>query len=462
MSNKPRATLSVQWHITSKCGKRCRHCYMYESERYKTEIENQLPFSDMLHVLDDIADFEEKWKFDVNGFFITGGDPVLNPDYVPLLEELHRRGKNVYIMGNPETLTSEILDFFRDVGVRQVQLSLDGLRDTHDFYRGVGNFDTTIQALELLDAHDVPGTIMFTLTGENKDQLIPLIRYLAAETKAKGFAFDLVCGVGNAKNIEIELTKEDVYQCLSSYLQEKQRLRQEGCPMRLSEKPKFFQLLHYDQDDFYPYDTDDFSAIGGCYVGFTCYTILADGSVAACRRFPTIIGKMPEQKMEDIFLGNPLLKKFRRASSYQVCGECRFFKSCRGCPAVTFGYTENPFSENPLCFKDMLNKRSVAMSWFSPPMNTSKTKEAEFVRSMLHNQYAADYSEFTAKDDVILLIGTLLGSKAERKLFLRDPDEYVKINGILLSRKDIAYICYYLNCVQQNRIPNPIKYALDL
>lgn len=461
MANDSKATLSVQWHITSKCGKRCRHCYMYESDRYKTEIENQLSFSDMLRVLDDIADFEDKWGFDINSFFITGGDPVLNPDYIPLLKELHHRGKKIYIMGNPETLTPEILNFFKETGVMQVQLSLDGLRDTHDFYRGVGNFDVTIRALELLDSHGIPGTIMFTLTGENKDQLIPLIRFLASETKAKGFAFDLVCGVGNAKNIAIELTKEDVYQCLSSYLQEKQRLRQEGCQMRLSEKSKFFQLLHYAQNDFYPYDTEDFSVIGGCYVGFTCYTILADGSVAACRRFPTIIGKMPEQKMEDIFLDTPLLKKFRRASSYQACGECSFFKSCRGCPAVTFGYTEDPFSANPLCFLDTLHKKPSKVHWASMLMNTSKAEEAKLVKSMLHNQYAAEYDEFIAKDNVIFLIGTLLGDKIERKKFLTNPDEYVKIENISLSKKDIAYICYYLNCVQQNRIPNPIKYMLD-
>lgn len=461
MSNNAKATLSIQWHITSKCGKRCRHCYMYESERYITEIENQLSFPDMLRILDDIADFEDKWGFEVNNFFITGGDPILNPDYIPLLKELHHRRKNIYIMGNPETLTADILDFFVEMGVRQVQLSLDGLRDTHDFYRGTGNFDTTIKALELLDTYDIPGTVMFTLTGENKEQMIPLIRYLASETKTKGFAFDLVCGVGNAKNIAIELTKEDVYQCLSSYLHEKQRLRQKKCAMRLAEKSKFFQLLHYDQDDFYPYATNDFSVIGGCYIGFTCYTILADGSVAACRRFPTIVGKMPEQKMEDIFLGSPLLKKFRRPSSYQACGECSFFKSCRGCPAVTFGYTKDPFSKNPLCFKEMLHKKTPRAHWSSPPMSVSKAEEATIIKSMLRNQYATEYEEFITKDDVILLIGTLLGDKMERKQFLKNPDEYVKINGILLSQKDIAYICYYLNCVQQNRIPNPIKYALD-
>ncbi|MFR7667155.1 MAG: hypothetical protein ACLU00_00850 [Mediterraneibacter faecis] len=51
----------------------------------------------------------------------------------------------------------------------------------------------TVKALELLDKYDLPGTIMFTLTGENKDELIPLMNYVANNTKAKGIAFDLVC-----------------------------------------------------------------------------------------------------------------------------------------------------------------------------------------------------------------------------------------------------------------------------
>lgn len=463
MDKNIKATLSVQWHITSKCTKRCRHCYMFESKRYQTEIANELDFGKMLEILDDIKTFEEKWGFSVNDFFITGGDPILNPDYMKLLLEIKKRGKRSYIMGNPETLTPEVLKNFKEAGVQQMQLSLDGLKATHDFYRGAGNFDVTIKALELLDEYDIPGTIMFTLTGENKDELIPLMDYVAYHSKAKGFAFDLVCGVGNAKDISFQLSKGDVKRCLEAYLVKKEQIKADGRMLRISEKPKLFKLLHYDNNDFYPYNVDEFSATGGCYVGFTCYTILADGSVAACRRFPTIIGKMPEEKMEDIFLGNALLKQFRRADSFESCGKCMFFKSCRGCPAVAYGYTQNPFSENPLCFKTLLNKKVPNRKWLSPPLSTTKEEEANIVKLMLHNQYREDYDQFIANNDVLLLIGTLISSRIERNHFFENPDEYVKTYPeVSLSKKEIAYVCHYVESVIQNRIPNPVRYALDI
>lgn len=462
MNRDAKASLSVQWHITSRCMKRCRHCYMFESERYRTEIDNELDFKKMVEILNDIEDFENKWGFRVKDFFITGGDPVLNQDYKKLFEELKRRNKRIYVMGNPETLTPEVLEFFKEVGVIQMQMSLDGLKETHDFYRGKGSFDLTVKALEILDEYGITGTIMFTLTAENKDELVPLMNYLAYNTKAKGFAFDLVCGVGNARDISDRLSKEDVKKYFELYLAEKKKLRAAGNPMRVSEKSKFFQLIHYENDNFYPYDTDDFAATGGCYVGFTCYTILADGSVAACRRFPTIIGKMPEQKMEDIFLANDLLKKFRRAESFETCGKCRFFKSCRGCPAVTYGYSEDPFSDNPLCFKDLLNRKLEEKDWPVVSLNTTKQEEADIVRSMLHNQYGADYNDFIENEEVLLLIGTLLGDKNERKNFFSNPDEYVRIMSMNIGAKEVAYVCYYVECVMQNRIPNPIKYSLDL
>lgn len=463
MNEQCNASLSVQWHITSRCMKKCRHCYMFESERYRTEIEQELTFEKMRIILDDICDFENKYHFKVNDFFITGGDPVLNPDFEKLLLELKNRGKRTYIMGNPETLTPEIIRIFKNAGVLQMQMSMDGLKETHDFYRGKGNFDLTVKALEMLDENDLLGTIMFTLTGENKDELIPLMNYVADNTKAKGFAFDLVCGVGNAKDISLQLTKEDIKKYFELYLEEKKKIKETGKQIRISEKSKFFQLLHFDNNDFYPYDVDEFSAIGGCYVGYTCYTILADGSVAACRRFPTIIGKMPEQKMEDIFLTNDLLKKFRRANSFETCGSCMFFKSCRGCPAVTFGYTQNPLSDNPLCFRNLLNKDIKPHKWITPKYSTTKEEEADIVRSMLHNQYCADYEKFIENENVLLLIGTLISSKEERHKFFSDPDEYVKFcfEGAL-SKKEIAYICYYVECVMQNRIPNPMRYALDM
>lgn len=59
---------------------------------------------------------------------------------------------------------------------------------------------------------------------------------------------------------------------------------------------------------------------------------------------------MPEQSFETIFLGSPLLRKFRRSKNYEKCGTCRLYQYCRGCPAETYGFFENPFHENIHCF----------------------------------------------------------------------------------------------------------------
>lgn len=92
----------------------------------------------------------------------------------------------------------------------------------------------------MLDKYDLPGTIMFTLTGENKDELIPLMNYVANNTKAKGIAFDLVCGVGNAKDISLQLSKEEVKKYFELYLDEKKKIKASGKQFEYLRNQNFF------------------------------------------------------------------------------------------------------------------------------------------------------------------------------------------------------------------------------
>lgn len=109
------------------------------------------------------------------------------------------------------------------------------------------------------------------------------------------------------------------------------------------------------------------------------------------------------------------------------------------------------------------NENVPQREWHSKPLDVTMEEEAEIVRATLHNQYSAKYEEFTQNDDVLVLIGTLLGDKNERKLFLTDPVKYGKMaSGSFLSDRGISFACYYIECVMQNRIPNPIKYILDM
>ena len=39
---RPRVPLSVQWHVTTECGNRCKHCYVYDHSTFEEERENTL------------------------------------------------------------------------------------------------------------------------------------------------------------------------------------------------------------------------------------------------------------------------------------------------------------------------------------------------------------------------------------------------------------------------------------
>ena len=68
-------------------------------------------------------------------FYITGGDPILHPYFWRLLELLKEKSIPFTIMGNPFHLTDEVCKRLKSCGCQKYQLSLDGMRDTHDWFR---------------------------------------------------------------------------------------------------------------------------------------------------------------------------------------------------------------------------------------------------------------------------------------------------------------------------------------
>ena len=49
-----------------------------------------------------------------------------------------------------------------------VQISIDGDQDTHDWVRGFRNYDVAVNALHLLNTHQIPHSISFTIHRDNR------------------------------------------------------------------------------------------------------------------------------------------------------------------------------------------------------------------------------------------------------------------------------------------------------
>ncbi len=74
-------------------------------------------------------------------FAITGGDPLLNPDFWLLTEYLKEKGLYLSFLGNPFHLTQEVCDRLHVLGCISYQVSIDSLKKTHDYLRKSGSFD---------------------------------------------------------------------------------------------------------------------------------------------------------------------------------------------------------------------------------------------------------------------------------------------------------------------------------
>lgn len=156
---------AFQWHITEACDQRCRHCYIYALGSHAKFQEMAL--EDMVTVLENCKTFCQK-AGRLPYLYITGGDPILHPQFWALMKLLKHSNIPFALMGNPFHLTADVCRRLKDYGCRKYQLSLDGLRETHDGIRQQpGSYDATMAAIPLLRDAGIDVAIMTTVSRWN-------------------------------------------------------------------------------------------------------------------------------------------------------------------------------------------------------------------------------------------------------------------------------------------------------
>jgi len=112
----------------------------------------------------------------------------------------------------------------------------------------------------------------------------------------------------------------------------------------LSLKDNFFNIIRARRGD---------PPVGGC-TGYGCgaafnfVSVLPDGEVHACRKFPSLIGNVYEKSLLEIY-DSPIADRYRGGPS--ECRDCCLRLVCRGCLAVAYSHKLDPFKDkDPYCF----------------------------------------------------------------------------------------------------------------
>ncbi len=158
--------LFIAWQITSECNMACLHCCEDSGHLMANELRGAAVFDFCRQVAD----------LDVPYVAISGGEPMLHPDFFGVCEFFRSRDIALKVETNGEFVDEDAAKRFADLGLRSVQISVDGATAaTHEELRLKGRWSDAIQAIERLKAVGVRTEIVFVPTQFNVHETAAVI-----------------------------------------------------------------------------------------------------------------------------------------------------------------------------------------------------------------------------------------------------------------------------------------------
>ena len=105
----------------------------------------------------------------------------------------------------------EVCRQLKSLDCRKYQMSLDGLRDTHDFFRKAGSFDTTLEKISVINRAGLRSVIMTTVSARNVDEIPALIDVVAQQLACRRVPDSRVGNVFNDRLTALWLDQMEAY-----------------------------------------------------------------------------------------------------------------------------------------------------------------------------------------------------------------------------------------------------------
>ncbi len=187
----------VVWNMTQRCNLKCVHCYARSED---ISYDNELTHEQSLAMIDDLADFG------VPVLLFSGGEPLTHPRLVEYAQYAVKKGMRAVISTNGTLITKEKAKILKEIGLSYVGISLDGLEETHDLFRGVkGSYQKALAAIENCKEAGIKVGLRFTINKRNVKDIPGIFNLLEEKNIPRACFYHLVySGRGS------EIAKEDL------------------------------------------------------------------------------------------------------------------------------------------------------------------------------------------------------------------------------------------------------------
>jgi 12,18-didecarboxysiroheme deacetylase len=212
----------VVWNMTRRCNLKCVHCYAQAKD---IEFENELSTEEGKALIDDLASFGSPV------ILFSGGEPTLRKDLPELAAYAREKGMRAVISTNGTLIDRDMAKKLKEVGLSYVGVSLDGIRETNDKFRGVkGAFDAALRGLHNCQEEGIKVGLRFTVNKQNVRDIPAIFDLLEEENIPRICFYHLVYAGRGSKMVKEDLSLEESRQAVDLILERTRKLHERGFP----------------------------------------------------------------------------------------------------------------------------------------------------------------------------------------------------------------------------------------
>jgi radical SAM protein with 4Fe4S-binding SPASM domain len=346
----------VVWNITRNCNLKCVHCYN-DSGVGKTF--NDVTTEQAKAVLDDLA------EFGVPSVLFSGGEPLMRHDLFELLEYAGNKGLRTVISTNGTLIKADTAQRIKEAGVSYVGISLDGIGEINDKFRGVsGAFAKTVEGIKNCQSAGVRIGLRLTLTKGNVEDLDALFDFFDENNIERACFYHLVPSGRGEGIFEEDLTHAQSREAIEKIMARTKAFKDAGKVTDILTVDNhvdgvyvYLKLLKEDPKrakEVWKLLSWNGGGMNSSGVGIGCIDF--NGKVHANQFWGHYdLGDVHEKPFSRIWSNpdEPLLKGLRDRRSYVKgrCRLCKFFDACGGSLRVRADlYFNDPWAPDPGCY----------------------------------------------------------------------------------------------------------------
>jgi 12,18-didecarboxysiroheme deacetylase len=344
----------IVWNITKRCNLKCVHCYAHAKDM---AFDSELSTLEGKHLLDDLADFG------VPVILFSGGEPLTRKDLPELAEYAVKKGMRAVISTNGTLITPEKAQILKKIGLSYVGISLDGMEEINDRFRGVkGAFKAALQGIENCKNAGIKVGLRFTINKSNSAEIPKIFELLEDMEIPRACFYHLVYAGRGTELVKEDLSHEESRNAVDLILDLTKKLHDKGLSKEVltvdnhADGPYLYLRLLKENPERAREVLELLQMNEGNSSGIGIGCISWDGEVHADQFWRHYsFGNVKDRPFSEIWTdtSDPLMRKLKQKKKHAKgrCATCRWLDICAGNFRVrSEAVTGDIWAPDPACY----------------------------------------------------------------------------------------------------------------